>query len=82
MSHYAAQFRHNKNRAQCYSFYSIFFWALNNSINSILPHLYRDPANASPDGSVSLFLMTDSKTTGGKERRGNRERGLLPFLNN
>lgn len=35
-----------------------------------------------PDGSVSLFLMNDSKTTDGEERRENRERGLLPLLNN
>lgn len=50
-----------------------FSWTLNDSINSILPHLYRDPASASPDGSVSLFLMNDSKTTGCGESRENRK---------
>ena len=55
---------------------SSFSRLLNDSINSILPHLYRDPANASPDGSASLFLMNDSKTTGCRERRENREKGF------
>lgn len=55
-------------------FWGLFFsWTLNDSINSILPHLYRDPASASPDGSVSLFLMNDSKTTGCGESRENRK---------
>lgn len=82
---YQEKKRKEKTSSQ-FSFFRVFFWwgvfcfgvcffswTLNDSINSILPHLYRDPASASPDGSVSLFLMNDSKTTGCGESRENRK---------
>lgn len=59
----------------------IFFCPLNDSINSILPHLYRDPANASTDCSLLLFLMNDSKATSYRKKKEQRQEARFTFFN-